>query len=189
MAPPTKNSLLIKALQKREHWALKQLYNTYWKKMFVYAYKIIADQALCEDIVQDIFVSIWEKAPNSDIQHLESYLFKALKYKIANSLRDAKYTRINEGVIAKLPSENNTKTTVEFQDLEKQVLQILDTLPKKCRNVFYLSRIEDYNNLEIAQELNISVRTVETHISKALKHFRFHFSHLLTLTFMLLKIF
>lgn len=175
------NTNLIKALQNNEAWALKQLYDTHWESMLLYAYKVLGDQALSEDIVQDIFINLWEKASQKDIKHLKAYLFKALKYKIANSIRDAKYTSLKEEHLSLIPQENNVKSAIELHDLETQVLQILDTLPSKCQNVFYLSRIKQYNNNEIAQELNISVRTVETHISNALKHFKVYMYPILVL--------
>lgn len=175
------NTDLIKALQNNEEWALKELYDMYWESMLLYAFKVLGDQALSEDIIQEIFVSLWEKAPNRTIKHLKAYLFKALKYKIANSIRDAKYTSLKEEHLSLIPEENNVKSAIDLLDLETQVEHILDTLPTKCQNVFYLSRIKQYNNHEIAQELNISVRTVETHISNALKHFKVYIHTILLL--------
>lgn len=183
MTPSDKNFLLIKSLEQRDERALKQLYDVYWKKMYLYALKVLNHQQLCEDILQDIFISIWEKAPTAKIKNIESYLFRALKYKIANALRDEKYTQINNEHLNFLPSEDYVKNTIEYKDLETQVHKTIQTLPEKCKNVFYLSRIEEYTNHEIAEELNISVRTVETHISKALKHLRVHISYLLIIAF------
>lgn len=166
--------LLVKSLQQQNPKALKHIYEKYWKRMFVYAHKIIDNQQTCEDIIQDIFISLWNKAPHKDIRNIEAYLFQSLRYKIANAIRNSKYIELQHTVLEKLPAINNTKDHIYYQDLEKQVLKTMESLPKKCRNVFYLSRVENYNNKEIAQELNISVRTVENHINKALKHFQSH---------------
>ncbi|WP_236958766.1 RNA polymerase sigma factor [Joostella atrarenae] len=171
------DEVLFKSLKDGNDIALKLIYDRYWKKMYLYAYNILEDSFICEDIIQEIFISFWEKAPKIDIQNIKAYLFQALKYKIANTFRDRKYSAFQEKIIAEIPSENNIKDILDYQDLEKQVKETLEKLPKKCRNVFYLSKIENYNNQEIAKELNISIRTVETHISNGLKHFRVHLSN------------
>ncbi|MCX2682034.1 RNA polymerase sigma-70 factor [Galbibacter sp. EGI 63066] len=168
---------LFVLLQKGNEHALKPIYDKYWKRMYAYAYKVVEDSLLCEDIIQEIFISLWEKATTStiEIHHLEAYLFKALKFKTLNALRNNKLTEFHEKILAEIPLENDGDTTLTYNDLEKQVVDTMETLPEKCRNVFYLSRIKEYNNREIASELNISPRTVETHIRNALKHFRLHF--------------
>jgi RNA polymerase sigma-70 factor (ECF subfamily) len=168
------DEILFKSLKCGNDTALKLIYDRYWKRLYTYANKILEDTFVCEDIIQEIFISLWDRALTTDIQNLEAYLFRALKYKIANRLRDGKFSSFQERVIKEIPDQDSVESTVEYQDLEKQVIEVLDKLPKKCRNVFYLSRIQDYNNQEIADELNISIRTVETHISNGLKHFRIH---------------
>lgn len=172
MSSLIENPLVLKSLKKRQDSALKQLYDLYWRKMFNHAFKILENQGLCEDIIQEIFISFWENAATKEIKNTESYLFTALKYKISNCLRDRKYISINVNVLESLPSNDFFPSLLEYNDLEGQILQTMDELPEKCRNVFYLSRMKDYSNQEIAVELNISKRTVETHISKALKHFK-----------------
>lgn len=178
------NTALIKALQNREKWALKHLFDTYWEKMLIYAHKILSDQQLCEDIVQEIFINLWEKAPERQIRNLEPYLFKALKYRIANAIRDSKYTLLSEDHLNQLESQYQNPTEIEYQDLELQIQKLMESLPQKCQNVFYLSRVKHYNNKEISQQLNISIRTVETHISHAIKHFRIHLNSILILVYM-----
>ncbi|MEL4309039.1 RNA polymerase sigma factor [Joostella sp. CR20] len=185
MTPTDKDYFLFKSLQKQDENALKKLYDQYWKKMYVYALKVLNDQQLCEDIIQEIFISLWEKAASVKINNIESYLFKALKYKIVNALRDQKYVYINEEHLNLIPSENNVKNILEYKDLESQLNETINDLPEKCRNVFYLSRMENYSNVEIAKELNISIRTVETHISKALKHLRLHVSYIWIFLFLI----
>lgn len=172
MSTKIDNSFVLNSLKNREDSGLKQVYNLYWKKMFSYAYKTIEDRWLCEDIIQEIFIRLWENAGATEIKNIESYLFTALKYKIANYLRDRKYISVHQNVLESLPSNVIFQSPLEYNDLKVQILRTMDELPEKCRNVFYLSRMEDYSNQEIAVELNISKRTVETHISKALKHFK-----------------
>ncbi|MCQ0112178.1 RNA polymerase sigma-70 factor, ECF subfamily [Zhouia amylolytica] len=174
MGQSYEDTLLINLLQQQSPKALKYFYEKYWKRMFVYAHKIIDNQQTCEDIVQEIFISLWKKAPETDIRNIEAYLFQALRYKISNAIRNSKYIELRDDILEDLPTSNNIKDHVYYLDLENQVLKTMESLPQKCRNVFYLSRIKNYNNQEIAQQLNISVRTVENHINKALKHFKFH---------------
>lgn len=164
---------LIKRLRHNDEHALKMLYNRYWKRMFVYAHKIHANVEACEDLVQEIFIDLWERsAEQITIKNLEAYLFTALRYKLANNIRNIKFTSAHESVLEELPSDDSFNEKTDYLHLEAQVLDTMNRLPKKCRKVFYMSRIENYNNHEIAEKLDISVRTVETHISKALRQFR-----------------
>lgn len=172
MSPKIETPIALKSLKKSQNSALQMVYKLYWKRMCNHAFKILDDHGLCEDIIQEIFISLWENAANTEIKNIESYLFTALKYKISNCVRDRKYISINVKVLESLPSNDSFPSLLEYKDLEDQILQTMGELPQKCRTVFYLSRMKDLSNQEIAVELNISKRTVETHISKALKHLK-----------------
>ena len=140
--------------------------------MFAYAIALLNDEQLAEDVLQELFIGLWEKRTGLKIENPSAYLKKALRNKIINIYRRNKYVDLDEDTIASFPSSDSVEDSLEESDLEKEFQSILNQLPQRCRNVFYLSRIKMYKNKEIAEELNISIRTVETHISNALQHFK-----------------
>lgn len=161
---------LLQLSSKNNQQAFEEIFNRYWKRLYSYAYKIYKNDHVCEDIVQEVFISLWRKNETAIILNLEGYLFKSVKYKIANHIRDLKFTTKQLDYIESIPAE--IFEHLEYEELEKEVLRSIEKLPLKCREVFKLSRIEQKSNSEIAQKLNLSIRTVETHISNALKFLR-----------------
>ena len=82
---------LQKKLQRQDQLAFEVLFDRYWKRLYSFAFKIYKEEAICEDIVQEIFISLWEKSINTNIVNLEGYLLRAVKYKVANYIRDLKF--------------------------------------------------------------------------------------------------
>lgn len=154
-----------------EH-AFEVIFNRYWKRLYTYAYKIYKTEEICEDIVQEIFISYWNNAPQAQILNLEAYLLKSVKYKIANHIRSLKFENEHLDALNSLPAPPKTVNDIEYKELEGALLEEINKLSPKCREVFILSRIESLSNTEIAQRLNLSIHTVEKHISNALKQLR-----------------
>jgi len=172
MKRPLKNSSneqLQILLKKGNESAFNEIYIRYWKILYTYAYRIYTEEKICEDIVQEVFISLWHKSKTIEIVNLEGYLFRAIKYKITTYIRDLKFTSTHfealESIFISSPSEKN----LEYQELEESVFLEIDKLSPKCKRVFILSRVEQLSNTEISQKLDISIRTVEKHISDALK--------------------
>ncbi|MBL0738710.1 RNA polymerase sigma-70 factor [Flavobacterium sp. GN10] len=152
--------------------AFSIIFNRYWKKLYAYAFKIYKDEAICEDIVQEIFISLWKNASNTIILNLEAYLFRAVKYKIANQIRNLKFDQQHIEILESIPDPNLTINDLEYIDLERNINDQIDKLTPKCREVFLLSRMDHFTNAEIAAKLDLSIHTVEKHISNALKQLR-----------------
>ncbi len=148
------------------------IFEQYWQRLYRYAYAIYAEETICEDIVQEVFVSLWEKSKTQKILNLEGYLLRAVKYKVINHLRDLKYTRYHQEVLDTLVVPPKADHHLAYNDMEQLLQHEIDKLPPKCKKVFMLSRFEEVSNAEIAEKLNISIRTVEKHLSDALKHLR-----------------
>lgn len=145
------------------------LYERYWKRLFVYAYKIFEDQLICEDIVQEVFVRLWERSGELRIEELESYLFRATKYQALNAIRNMKRTTPYEDILPHLFVDISVDLVYEEMETSQIITNSVQALPEKCQEVFLLSREKELSNKEIASKLNISVRTVEAHLYKALK--------------------
>ncbi len=149
--------------------AFEEIFERYWKRLFAYAFKIFNDEKICEDIVQEIFISLWEKSNDANILNLEGYLIRAVKYKIANHIRDIKFSPVHLEILQNIPNPLQPDNEMEYEEFEAEIFNEIRKLPPKCQQVFMLSRFENYTNPEISKELEISLRTVEKHISNALK--------------------
>lgn len=160
------------ALAKHENIeAFEIMYKRYWPELTDAAYKRLQSRQKAEDIVQEIFISLYNKRNVLELTvSLRAYLSKALKYKVLNEYRSE---AVRNNYISSLFFKDNCKNDfaemLEAKELHSKIDLLLLQLPDKCRRVFYLSRNENMTNKEIAMELNISVSTVEKHICKALK--------------------
>ncbi|WP_372919174.1 RNA polymerase sigma-70 factor [Salegentibacter sp.] len=148
------------------------IFDRYWKRLYSYAFKLYQDDKICEDIVQEIFISLWEKASESQILNLEAYLLRSVKYRVANHIRSLKFSTIQEEILESIPYPSNSVLNLEYQEFENEVLSQVKKLPPRCREIFILSRFENYSNSEISEKLEISIRTVEKQISNALSFLR-----------------
>jgi len=166
------DSELQQYVKEGSNQAFEVIFDRYWKRLFAYAFKIYNDEKIAEDIVQEIFISLWEKSNEANILNLEAYLIKSVKYKIANHIRDLKFSPVHIEILHNIPYTFKTEKDLEYKEFERDIFNEIRKLPPKCQEVFMLSRFEDYSSAEIAEQLDISVRTVEKHISNALKHLK-----------------
>lgn len=160
---------LQKKLQRQDQLAFEVLFDRYWKRLYFFAFKIYKEEAICEDIVQEIFISLWEKSTNTNIVNLEGYLLRAVKYKVANYIRDLKFDSGHLEILQNIPHPSQTDKHLVYQEFEAGIFMEIKKLPPRSQEVLILSRLEHYTNIEIAKKLGLSVRTVEKHISDALK--------------------
>lgn len=140
--------------------------------MFIQAYKVLKDRSVSEDITQEIFTDLWEKRSLSRIDNLQAYLYQSVKFKVLKELRKDRVRLEHVKMVQSIKNEADTAQNNDPAELREEILQQMESLPEKCRSVFYKSRFEDISNRDIAREMGISVRTVETHISHALKLLR-----------------
>ena len=165
---------LTTLLKGGDHPAFAEIYKRYWKKLFTIAANKIDDFSEAEDIVQQIFVTIWERRSELEIlSSLSSYLGVAVKYRVFKSLakaaRAAHYSS-DEAVEEALEiADDSTQQWLEFQEVRQRLSQLVATLPEKCRLVYQLSREQGYSQKQVADELNISEKTVQAHMNRAYK--------------------
>lgn len=156
------------------------LFRRYYPRMFYYAKRFVGEEA-ADDVVQEVFLELWNRMDSLDTDEppIESYLYKTTYSRALNYLK--RYRKVDTSVIEDinelrmscyLSSLGNGEKDMENHDLKRKINQAIGELPDKCREIFVLSYLKDMKNSEIAQMLNVSVRTVEAHIYKALKNLR-----------------
>ena len=155
--------------------AFEQLFRDYFKPLTLFTKKYVGDLDDAKEIVHEVFLNLWAKRENIDVtKAVKSYLYTSAYNRSLNHLRDSKKFDKN----AELEYNSDNESVWNFSDhldtagLEKKINNTIDSLSEKCREVFILSRHEGLKYNEIAEKLNISVKTVESQMSKALSVLR-----------------
>ena len=168
----TDNDLFTR-IKNDNKYAFEELFERYWEMLFRFCNGILGDEELCQDIIQEIFTDLWQRRKTLRIENVKAFLFQAVRNKVAKHIRHIQLKRKHLEVIAKLSGVGlSTEAIYELKELRQTIDEHLKALPNRCYQIFKLSRFEHYSNQEIAQQLNISIRTVETQISRAIKHLR-----------------
>jgi RNA polymerase sigma-70 factor (ECF subfamily) len=156
--------------------AFKALYHQYWADMYKAAFNILRDRDQSMDIVQELFIWLWEHRKQLDIKSsFKGYLLAAVKFKAANCIRNG---RTRDDIFKRIASiqtpvfSHEAGELLEIKELEEVIRHTVEGLPEKCRTIYQLSRRERLSNKEIAHELGISVKTVENQMTIALKRLR-----------------
>ncbi len=156
--------------------AFAMLFKRYWKQLYVTAYAHLKDNEVCESVVQDIFVYLWEKRKQLTIGSFEKYLNASARYGVYKQLKLARLSPVDywapSEIVENRYTHNDGEQNLSAFELLQDVDVCLDVLPNRCREIFILSRVNQLSNNEIAEKLHISKRTVENQISHALKHLR-----------------
>lgn len=164
----TDDILLLKLIQSGDEHAFKYLFDTYFVSLCRYMHLYLDDQQEAEELVLDLFMYVWEHRERIHISlSLKAYLFQAARNKCLNCLRDRKQTLSLDEVGDVFKEEGDS--TLEMEELNRLIAEAIHSLPDKCRDVFRKSREENLTNQQIADQMKISVKTVEAQITKALK--------------------
>ncbi|AYB30324.1 RNA polymerase sigma-70 factor [Chryseolinea soli] len=166
---------LITTLKSGDITAFEMLFRTYYQPLCNYAYTFVQDRDEAEEIVQSTFLNVWEKRDNLSIHTgVKPYLYAMVRNASLNVLKHEKIKQQHvtmEMAVAERSVESVTRT-VMASELETKIYKAMDKLPEQCRLVFKLSRFEELKYSEIAEQLNISIKTVENQMGKALKIMR-----------------
>jgi RNA polymerase sigma-70 factor, ECF subfamily len=167
---------IVKKMIEGDVDSFKYFFDRYYDDLCNFVHVYLHDQALSEEIVQDIFVYFWENKEKLQINtSVKSFLFSASKFKSMNLLRDTKtQKRIVEkiGKTEPLNTSEEEDSYIDTNEFKKILDAAVDQLAPKCREIFLLSKFEDLSNREIAEKLGISVKTVENQMTIALKKLR-----------------
>ena len=167
------DTLLVAALKYDSHEAFVKIFRQYYANLVLFTARFIPDKSVCEDIVQEAFIKIWSNRKNLEIKtSIRSYLTTSVQNLALDELRHRKvknnYLEMNREIILSLSPDEH----MFFTELSDAIDNALEKLSPELRETLMLSRSEKLKYHEIAQRLNVSVRTVEVRISKALKYLR-----------------
>jgi len=169
------DSFLISGLMNGNKHSFEELFKKYYSPLVVFAMKMVKDDDLARELVQDVFVNFYEKRESIVIHtSLKAHLYQSVKNRCINYINRDKNLRQHHLIIEREGKENDLyiQNAMEESELDEKLMQVIHSLPEKCREVFEMSRFDGKSNQEIADALQISKRTVETQISKALKMLR-----------------
>jgi RNA polymerase sigma-70 factor (ECF subfamily) len=180
---------LICTLQSGDITAFEMIFKTYYQPLCNYAYSFVQDRDEAEEIVQTAFLSVWEKKEDLTIRTgVKPYLYAMVRNAALNVIKHEKIKEQHAAIelaVAERSSESVTRT-VMASELEDRISKAMNKLPEQCRLVFKLSRFEELKYAEIAEQLNISIKTVENQMGKALKIMREQLKDYLPLLIVLL---
>lgn len=162
------NMFLIQSLRRGDEDAFLYLVNIYHEKLHGYIYGLCNDHELTKDIVQNVYVRIWEYRKNLNPKYpIKSFLFRTAYNEFVNQYWKTKSTKELELVFSSVLSVIVEETENNIEQLIDKVKKEIKNLPPKCKKIFLLSKQDGLTNIEISEYLNLSKRTVETQISKA----------------------
>lgn len=152
----------------------EELFKTHFVELTGFSQSFVHDKDAAQEVVQNVFIKFWEKREDINLeQSLKSYLYTSVRNRSLNYLRDNKKYRSE--ILDEQTTEYNSGLETDHlvnDELQRKIEDAIELLPEKCRQVFEMSRFEGLKYKEIAEKMNISIKTVENQISKALKILR-----------------
>jgi RNA polymerase sigma factor, sigma-70 family len=170
---------LLKLLRQDHAPAFHELYQRYWDKLFYLAHKRLKSVTASEEIVQDVFLALWEKRHQLTIESLSAYLAAMTRYAVYRYLlKEKRLSEHQQALVQQAGTSLAEMPAMENRLLLDMIKRLSCKLPVKCRLVFIYNKIDDQSLPEVAKKLQISVKTAESHLTKALRVIRTHISNL-----------
>lgn len=167
------DSELVDNLKSGDKSAFTEIYNRHWRAAYNSAFNVLNDDEACLDVVQDVFVWLWQNRKQLTINSLKPYLITAVKFKMLNVIRKGKF---HAEVIAELKSDGEMLTfaesSLEVKELKNIIDQFVKDLPAQAQKIFHLSRNEHLSHKEIAEQMGLAEKTVKNQMNISLKKLR-----------------
>jgi RNA polymerase sigma-70 factor (ECF subfamily) len=168
---------LVNLVTEGSEMAFERFFKTYFKSLHAYAFVMLQDEIMAEEIVQQVFYKIWEKKEQFRVHtSVKAFLYKAVYNECLNYLKHQKHKTAHQNYVIyanrNQVSDETAAMRVELNDLETRLKKAMNELPEQCRTIFYMSRFDELKYREIAQQLDLSIKTVEAQMGKALKVLR-----------------
>jgi RNA polymerase sigma-70 factor, ECF subfamily len=186
---------LFEEIRKGNEEAFRKLFTIYFLRLNDFAKKVTKDDGISQDIVQEVFVKVWEKRAEITGVNPEAFLFRLVRNRCIDYI---KHLRVIHNRMQEVRTESKYEELyrIDFignepyvlieEELSEKIDAVIRTLPERCREVFILSRMQGLKNREIAEKLNISIKNVERHLSRAFQAFRENFPDELPLALIIL---
>jgi RNA polymerase sigma-70 factor (ECF subfamily) len=184
-------STVIDLLREGNGQAFEKVFRLYFKSLHSYAYTFMKDDERAEEIVQNVFCRIWEKRSQLKTDgSLKAYLYRSVHNESLNYLKQQKNRASLQVHYGGKGEESSVQASekVMATELETHIQQALNELPEQCRTIFQMSRFEQLKYQQIADQLNLSIKTVENQMGKALKILRVKLAEFLTLVLYILTV-
>jgi RNA polymerase sigma-70 factor (ECF subfamily) len=171
---------LFKRVVEDDYAAFEQIFKRTYKMLCAYSCKVVKSREMAEEIVDDVFFGLWSNRKKIQItSSFQGYLSTAIRNRSLDWLRKLKHKRSTElqnaGVL--ICGQSIAHETLIYRELQAQIDHAIQELPRQCRTIFLMSRDQDLKYKEIAEILNISIKTVDTQMGRALKHLQKAISH------------
>jgi len=164
--------------------AFNVLFNRYWARLYKIAFRQLNDEEDSMEIVHDVFLSLWNRRKELEINIFPNFLLTAIRYQIYSRFKAAKLSIVYKAEINEYDQQSASNlgdSRLREAELQQQLDTYLNQLPKRCHEIFYMSRIEHLSNHDIAERLGVSKKTVENQLTAALKHLRVAFKNIASL--------
>ena len=170
---------IIDALKKQDKKRFEVFYKKYYRPLFTVAYRYVGNTEIAEEIVHDVFITIWNKADQLNIQSsMKSYLFRSIVNSSLNHIKKEKTKSEKQSAYEIAVGQELDNVEDETNEAEEKLLKgledALELLPDKCKQVMYLSRFGKLKQQDIADQMEISIKTVKNHLTYGFKKLREH---------------
>lgn len=183
----------LSMLQQGNEEVFESVFKQHFNNLNAYAFTILKDTVSAEEVVQSLFLKLWEKKDVLNIQtSLKSYLYRATYNDCMNILKHLQVRQRHQDHVSYFHdrTSENASSRLQENELKNELQKAINLLPEKCRTIFQMSRFEELKYQEIADQLDISIKTVENQMGKALKVLRHALAdYLPLLVYCLLKLF
>jgi RNA polymerase sigma-70 factor, ECF subfamily len=169
------DSEIARRIRNGDKGQFESLFRSSYVSLVKYAKTLVRDQDTAEEIIQDLFVKLWQEKEKINIESsLNGYLFRSVHNRCLHYIEHRKIVERHADVMATEQKENpeDPSEILHYKDLQARIARIIERLPERCGKIFCMSRFEGLKYSEIAERLSVSVKTVEASMGKALKEFR-----------------
>ena len=163
---------LVQFLKGGDEAAFTEIYNRYWRLLLHTAFHILQDKEAAQDVVQNVFISLWMRRSETNINNLQVYLRQAVRFSVFKAIREIRHDRTFYKRLAAVTAGIITDDPLLFKEQQQLIEHIIDTIPADCKEAFLLSRKNNLTYKQIAALLGISEKTVEKRISRSLRILR-----------------
>jgi len=170
-----RDSEITERIRQGDKGQFESLFRSSYVSLVRYAKSLIKDHDSAEEIVQDLFFRLWKDREKIKIESsLNGYLFRSVHNKCLHYIEHKKIVERHSEEITHLKQDRQETPSdiLQYQELQAKIANILERLPERCGQIFYMSRFEGLKYTEIAEKLSVSVKTVESNMGRALKEFR-----------------